>query len=257
MRGLLITRDQESREEPGYSAPTVTVEGEASSAAIGDEDFSLWALRAHLGAGTTLQWSESHGDEGLYVLSGGLEHDGRKTEAGGAVLVEAGVPAQVRASEPSVVLHFAPRDAEPPTSGPYGAPRADRGVHVVGPGGTYAESDEVRETRFFADSTCDNCRITLFYTSRRAFYNSSRHTHSQDEILYLLHGEITLGSQTLHPGDAIMVAADQPYAFHSGPDGFGFLNYRRDASMHTVMSEGVARLEGGRVHNMTFVNDVR
>ena len=39
-----------------------------------------------------------------------------------------------------------------------------------------------------------------------------------------------------------MVAADQPYAFHSGPDGFGFLNYRRDASMHTVMSEGVARL---------------
>jgi hypothetical protein len=108
----------------------------------------------------------------------------------------------------------------------------------------------------FADSTCPTCRITLFVTGRDEPYTSSRHSHSADEVLYVLRGEVRFGSRRLGPGDAVAIEGGYKYGFRSGPDGFAFLNYRRDASEQT--SDGdVARLEGGKARGLTFVNDVR
>jgi len=249
MKDIVIARAAAPVE--GYAAPTCRLRGEARSRRAELDGFPLWMVRAELAPGAELEWEGPHGDEGLYVVDGALVTGGRTCDAGGAVIVEASAAARVG------VVHFGPRDPEPPVDGYHGAPaRQPRGVHIVGPGGTYAAVEPGRATRMFADSTCQTCRITLFFTGRDAEWRSAPHSHSADEILYLLRGTIHLGSYRLDPGDAVAIAGGRRYAFRSGPDGFAFLNYRRDASEQTTAG-GEPQLEGGRVRGLTLVNDVR
>ena len=60
----------------------------------------------------------------------------------------------------------------------------------------------------------------------------------------------------LTAGDTIAIPADLRYGFRSGPDGFGFLNYRPDASVQSFERGGPPRIEGGKVNGMEQVNDV-
>jgi mannose-6-phosphate isomerase-like protein (cupin superfamily) len=255
MRGIGFAPAAEPRE--GYAAPTCTVRGGARSALVSFDGFPLWALAGVLDAGTALTWDEGHGDEGVYVVDGSLHVEGRACPAGGAVIVEGQAPAVVAAPAGATVVHFGPVGAEPPADGHYGPPAPPpHAVHVVGPGGVYAAVEPGRDTRMFADSSCPTCRITLFSTGRDEPYVSARHSHSADEILYVLRGEVRFGSRRLGPGDAVAIVGGHRYGFRSGPDGFAFLNYRRDASSQTTEGD-VPRLEGGRARGLTFVNDVR
>ena len=52
------------------------------------------------------------------------------------------------------------------------------------------------------------------------------HTHSQDEVIYVLDGELALGDQTCGPGTVIFVKGNTEYAFTSGQQGVRFLNVR-------------------------------
>jgi mannose-6-phosphate isomerase-like protein (cupin superfamily) len=239
----------------GYAAPTCTLDGEATSWTASFDGFPLWVTWAEVAAGGELTWAGQHGDEGLYVVDGDLEFKGCRCPAGGAVIIESGVPAQVGTPNGAVVVHFGPEDPGGPADGIHGPPAPERrGVHVVGPGGVWAATEPGRDTRMFADSTCPSCRITLFLTGRDQEYRSSAHSHSADEILYLLRGRIHFGRYHLGPGDAVAIRGDQRYQFRSGIDGFAFLNYRRHASEQTTGGSG-PQLEGGRVRGLTFVND--
>jgi hypothetical protein len=241
----------------GYAAPTCRAAGGARSSLVAFDGFGLWAVAGELDAGTTLTWAEDHGDEGVYVCRGALTLDGKVCPAGGAVIIEGQAAASVASPEGAAVVHFGPSDAAPPADGYFGPPAPPpHGAHVVGPGGVYAATEPGRDTRMFADSTCPTCRITLFVTGRDEPYTSSRHSHSADEILYVLRGEVRFGNRRLGPGDAVGIVGGYKYGFRSGPEGFAFLNYRRDASEQTTDGD-VPRLEGGRARGLTFVNDVR
>ena len=255
VKAIAFARRDEAEKGAGYAAPTCTLGGDATSRRARFAGFPLWVAWAQVAAGGELTWAGPHGDEGLYVVAGTLEFNGRKCPAGGAVIVESGVAARVRTPGGAVVVHFGPEDPGPPADGIHGPPNPERrGVHVVGPGGVWAATEPGRDTRMFADSTCPHCRITLFLTGRDQEYRSSAHSHSADEILYLLRGQIQFGSHQLGPGDAVAIRGDQRYQFRSGRDGFAFLNYRRDASEQTT--EGSEpQLEGGRVRGLTFVDD--
>ncbi len=52
------------------------------------------------------------------------------------------------------------------------------------------------------------------------------HAHTEDEIAYVLDGQILLGARTLGPGDALFVAKNTLYGFKTGPEGCTFLNFR-------------------------------
>ncbi len=97
----------------------------------------------------------------------------------------------------------------------------------------------------------------LLYTSRNFAFESQVHSHSQDELILMLHGEIQLGSLRLPPGSSVFIAANQLYSFRAGEQGFGFLNYRRDASEMTTRSTGDKLVEAGAVTGFTAVNDLR
>ncbi len=224
-------------------------------------DASIWMSALELDAGAVLSWDPSHGDEALYVESGELVVDGRICGAGGAIVIEARACPTVEVRVTSRVVHMGARggggavDDISPSSSAGGTDRDAPAVHVVGPRGTFEAIEPGRETRFFADATCPHCSLWLLYTARSFAYESPVHSHSQDELIHVLRGEIRLGSLVAGPGATVFIAADQPYHFRSGPEGFAFLNYRRAASVMTIRPTGEKIIEAGAATGMTSVAD--
>jgi quercetin dioxygenase-like cupin family protein len=233
------------------------VEGGVGHRVVSPHGFSLWMLRAELDDGSTIAWPATHGDEGVYVLDGALEIDGRVTPTGGAAIVESDVVTRARAVGPTRIVHMGPRDLAPPVDGLNGPAATDgHGVHVVGPRGTYANVTDTADSHYYADSTCPTCRITVLSVGRSFDYRSEPHSHTQDELIHVVAGGINLGRRHLGPGDTLAIAAEARYGFRGDDDGFVFLNYRRDASQQMSGSEASPRMEGGVVNAMTPSMDV-
>jgi quercetin dioxygenase-like cupin family protein len=53
-----------------------------------------------------------------------------------------------------------------------------------------------------------------------------QHAHDEDEIIYVLDGELRLGRQVLEAGSSIYLAGGTLYSFRAGPEGLRFLNFR-------------------------------
>jgi hypothetical protein len=213
-------------------------------------DFPLWLTAVEVPDGESLEWGEDHGEEVVYVDTGALVDGTRECVEKGAVVLEAGSPARLTAKGDTRVLHFGSRAPTP------GRPE-DPAVHVVGPLGTWAMVDEIRDSHYFADSTCPTCDVTLLYTSRKDEWDSSTHSHSADEIIHLLWGDIQVGRWHLDPGDTVAIRGDAAYHFRSGPNGFGFLNFRAGPSTMRIPATGVTLVEGGEVNDFIPVMDLR
>jgi quercetin dioxygenase-like cupin family protein len=61
------------------------------------------------------------------------------------------------------------------------------------------------------------------------------HAHQEDEIIYVISGELRLGARALQPGDSVMIPGMTLYGFKSGPEGARFLNFRgrRDCTFYS------------------------
>lgn len=218
----------------------------------------MWLVAAELDAGTELSWGSDHGDEAVYVRSGSITVDGRTCPFDGAVIVEAGVSATATAGPDTSIVHVGPADPVPPSEGLRGpADTEDRGVRVVGPEGLWATVNETQRTRFFSDAAEATNRLWLLATDRPQYFESSAHSHSQDELIHVLRGEIRVGRRVVGVGDTLWVAADRRYKLYSGDDGVHFINYRRDASVMTSPNYDGPLLEAGESTDMTWVNDTR
>jgi uncharacterized cupin superfamily protein len=244
--GIFFTSVDEVAPSDAYPELGHGVTGGVEVKVVCPVGFPLWLLRSQLAPGAGLAWPTVHGDEGVYVLDGEVTVDGRTCPAGGAVIVEAGVEAELQAPAGAQLVHVGRHG----TAGPRG-----RTVHVVGPGGMWAQVGDGRDTRYFADSECPTCRITLFFTGRSHDYVSAPHSHSADELIHVLHGEVTVGRRRLGPGTTIAVRADRRYGFRS--TGFGFLNYRAEPATLTRDRSAPPIPEGGRVHGFEPVMDLR
>lgn len=248
MKGIAIRRHAEARVGCGHPIAGHTA-GQAPARSLGPDGFSLWMAELELPAGQALGLPEVHGDEVLYVLAGALRVDSAACPAGGAVVVESGAHPDVVATDGAHVLHMGPTDprpAGPSLNGPL--LRLPDRVHLVGPAGQFAARGPGRHAKYFADSTCDGCRATLLYNARDGSHIAEPHSHSEDELIHLLAGEIRLGAHVVGAGDTLAIAAGRRYGFRSA-GGFCFVNYRRDASQHTSV-DGHSRMEGGRVNGM-------
>lgn len=241
-----------------YPATTVEVVGSLAARPVSPDGASLWLIAADLAAGAELRWGTEHGDEAVYVRSGSLVVDGRVCPADGAVIVESGVSASAIAESDTSILHMGPADSTPPTDGLRGPAESDgRSVRIVGPGGVWATVDDSQRTRFFSDASAPTNRLWLLASDRPQYFESSAHSHSQDELIHVLRGEIRVGRRVVGVGDTLWVAADRRYKLYSGDDGVHFINYRRDASVMTSPNYNGPLLEAGESTNMTWVDDTR
>lgn len=253
MRKIEVVHPDRFPMREAFSAPHCHLTGAGRGRAASPPDASVWFCALELDAGSMLRWDARHGDQALYVEGGELEVDGRRCPAGGAIVLEAGACPTVVARSASRVLQMGARDGEATTAvepRPF-VPQ----VHVVGPRGTFEAIEPGRDTRFFADATCPRCSLWLLFTARSFGYESPVHSHSQDELVHVLRGEVCVGSLRAGPGASLFIAADQPYQFRSGPEGFAFLNYRKAGSRMTIRPTGQQIIEAGAATGMTPVVD--
>ncbi len=59
------------------------------------------------------------------------------------------------------------------------------------------------------------------------------HTHSQDEVIFILEGELTMGARKCGPGTVVYIEKDTQYGFKVGPEGVRFLNVRPGLATYT------------------------
>jgi quercetin dioxygenase-like cupin family protein len=246
-----------------YPGPHCRGLGAAQGALFHPAGYSLWRVLGRLGEGATLEWGAEHGDEAIFVESGVLESgvlESGVLESGGrgvddkkagdtkieevhegtTLIIEAGVPWQVRAvgPEPTRIVHFGTIATTAPANGILGPPAAEgHGVHIVRPqdAGTIAFTGDATSV-YFSDSTCPTCRITFFLYDGSAFadgYTGASHFHSEDEIIHMLEGELHVGPLTLLPGAAIAVPAELRYGLRT-PGPYRYLDYRADVSTAVV-----------------------
>lgn len=250
MRKIEVVRPERSSPWQPFAAPHCRAEGAARVRAASPGGRSIWLNLAELEAGAHLRWDPGHGDEGLYVESGELSVGGRSCGAGGALVIEAGAAPEVEVRARARVVHVGARDGGDASGGTSRDRPSVPKVHVVGPRGVFEALEPGRETRFFADATCPTCSLWLLHTARTIAYESPVHTHSQDELVHVLRGEIRIGDLAAGPGETIFVAAFQPYRFRAGPEGFAFLNYRSAASRMTIRATGEQIVEAGAATGM-------
>jgi mannose-6-phosphate isomerase-like protein (cupin superfamily) len=62
------------------------------------------------------------------------------------------------------------------------------------------------------------------------------HAHDEDEIIFIVDGEMHLGSRVLGPGTSIAISGRTFYGFKAGPAGLQFLNFRprQDTTFYTT-----------------------
>ena len=60
------------------------------------------------------------------------------------------------------------------------------------------------------------------------------HAHDEDEIIYILDGEMRINNRVIGPGGCLTIAGGVFYGFHAGPEGLRILNFRprEDGSFH-------------------------
>ncbi len=73
-----------------------------------------------------------------------------------------------------------------------------------------------------------------------------QHAHFEDEIVYVLSGELVLGSRRLGPGCSVYVGGETLYSFRAGPDGLHFLNFRARADRSFIDKDAFMKLRERR-----------
>ncbi len=244
MVGLQV-KDVVAELESGYLAPSCKAEGTVRSALFQPDGYSLWELEAELGASSELRWDEDHGDEVVFVLAGELELDGAVCVPQTTVIVEAGVPATARAVSDARILHFGPATRDAPMDGLLG-PALDVGrqVHIVGPeDAPQVGSGDGPGAMYYADSSCPTCRVAFFEVHCGTAHVVSSHTHSQDEIIRVMSGELRVGRVRVSAGMSVAIPGEHRYGFRT-PGPYSFLNYRRDASLYVASPGSTPIMEG-------------
>ncbi|MDW3215573.1 MAG: hypothetical protein R8G01_16355 [Ilumatobacteraceae bacterium] len=231
------------------------VSGLVEARLLSPPGYSLWLCLAEFEAGGSIEWTTPHSDDALYVLDGIVEVDDRQVGSGGAVIVEHGAAARLTVVERAKLAHFGSHTDGPALGGPLGDPGEPmNSVHVIGPEGTHVSgARENVHAVWFADGTCDHCRAQLLQVTAPPSDESrgKAHHHSQDEIILLLEGELSMGSHHFGPMSALSIPGDVRYALVGGQDGHRFVNFRRDVSWQVYARDSEPLLEtalarGGR-----------
>ena len=169
-------------------------------------------------------------DKLLYVWNGEVKAGGHRLAKGSSLIVERGSALDVWGSEVgAVVLAFsaATSSANPLPGGnihllpAQNAPRSDNLGGTIGIGGV-----------MHADAACPTCEIWLHenrFPGRAIAPTDDEagvHSHSEDEIIFVIDGEICLGKKLHGAGTALAIAANTLYSFTAGPEGLHFVNFR-------------------------------
>ncbi|MDE2405671.1 MAG: hypothetical protein KGM17_13470 [Sphingomonadales bacterium] len=188
-------------------------------------------LRLHLhelAAGDTLTLAPPHHAIVVNVWTGPVTAGPTILPAGSTALVERGGSLSLVAQEPARVLVFT--SASPGNACSEGRVHllpADRVPRCADLGGSSGVGGGMH-----ADASMPTCPVWLHENTLPGLppdtldSGAGVHCHSEDEIIFVIDGEIRLGNRISGPGTALFIAAGTMYAFLPGPAGLHFINFR-------------------------------
>jgi hypothetical protein len=201
-----------------------------AQAYVDPESFPLELNRIRLGYGDAMTLEPLARGRIGYVWQGAVRAGGRDLEAGSSFIVESGQALEVAgAGEGGDILLFAAsHDPLEPELGGH--------VHLL-PSDQVPRNDALTETGvrggMHADSQCPSCNVWLHENAYPGAEPVSPedltvgvHSQSEDEIIFIVEGQIRLGRKLFPAGTAIAIPGDTLYSFTAGPDGMAFVNFR-------------------------------
>lgn len=229
---------------PGCSGDAETV------AYLEGEDHPLHLHMHRIGSGQHLRVGPMETDCVVYVWHGGVEAGGWTLDQGSSAVVEHGEALDiVGGASASEVLTFTA--GQPPA-----APLAGGHVHLLPNDRVPAFSEQRGEHpvggRMHANSECPTCAVWLHENHLPAGRPLSPdeaargiHSHTEDEVIFVIDGKMQLGQKLVGPGTAIAIAADTLYSFSVGPDGLSFVNFRAGMPSDIHFANGMTMSETG------------
>jgi len=224
--------------------------GKADSAAYleGENDpLHLYLLTVE--PGETVRIGPRPIDSLAYVWKGSVEAGGRQLPAGSSLIVEHGETISVTGGDAQAQLLCFSANAPD-------APRAGGHVHLLPADRVARVADMgsglgVRGGMHY-DSGCPTCEIWLHEnhfgpTEPLTPEQEQRgvHSHTEDEIIFVIDGQIKLGNRLCGPGTALAIAANTMYSFQPGPNGLSFINFRAGTPGDIHFANGMTMSEIG------------
>jgi len=206
-------------------------EGSAQSSVYVDPDkFPLQLHQIRLGAANRITLDLAERGRIGYVWHGTARAGGHDLAAGSSFIVERGQTLEVSGAGEGcdVLLFAASSDPREPEAGGH--------VHIL-PNARVPRDDALTDTGvrggMHADSQCPSCNVWLHENGFPGAEPVSPeeltvgvHSHSEDEIIFIVSGAIRLGRKLFPAGTAIAIPGDTLYSFTAGPDGMAFVNFR-------------------------------
>jgi hypothetical protein len=198
----------------------------------------------HLASDGTLRIGPKETDCMVYVWKGAVEAGGSKLASGSSMIVERGATLEIRGSDAkSEVLTFsAARPGREARAGGHvhllPTERVPRLASLAGSGGVGGA--------MHADASCPTCQVWLHENSLAPLklemteedLERGVHSHSEDEVIFVIDGQMRLGGRLYGPGTAIAIAADTLYSFGIGPEGLKFINFRAGLPTEIKFKDG-------------------
>lgn len=217
-------------------------------ALVEPERFPLTLHRVDLEPGERFDVGPREADTVLYIWTGGVGSGGCSLPAGSSLIAERGASAVVQAGfEGASVFVFSSTE-----------PGRGEGGHVhLLPRARVPACERMSEQSdtggaIHADSDCPTCEVWL-HENHFAGADAPTpdeaargiHSHSEDEIIVVLGGQMRLGGKLVGPGTALAVAADTLYSFTPGHKGLSFVNFRARRPGDIQFANGPAMSETG------------
>lgn len=189
---------------------------------IADPKDALHLYYVDVGQGERLQWDKAGDDWCGYLLAGRIAINGKPLDGGGSFVVEHGAGARIEASEPARIALFGNRRAGAKPGGKVHILTSDR----VPNNEAAPHPDDIATSSMHADAHCATCDLWLHGNHFQEGAEVTLHSHSEDEIILVLGGEILLGSRRYGADTAVAVAKDTVYGFRAGKGGMKMVNFR-------------------------------
>lgn len=215
------------------SASALPAECTGSAAAelyIDPERFPLELHKLRLAARQTITIGPVGRGRIGYVWHGAVRAGGHDLPSGSSFIVESGQSLEVEAAGEGgqVLLFAASRDPLEPEAGGH--------VHIL-PTDIVPRNNALTDTGMrggmHADAQCPTCKVWLHENSFPGVepvtpedLTVGVHSHSEDEIIFIVSGQIRLGRKLFPEGTAIAIPGGTLYSFTAGPDGMAFVNFR-------------------------------
>lgn len=236
-----------------YAAPDASATAVVESRLLDSRTCALWMAVSTLAESGSVSITAHAPGAVVFVERGGLRlDDGRECPTNGAVLIGRGLTMTASTNGPTRLVHFGGGTPHPESE-------VRPVIQVVGDRARYSSgSREGVLARWYADSSDERCAVTLMHVAQsEPDKKGPPHSHSADEIIYVLEGDVTMGAHRFGPGTALFIPRDVRYALGGGPDGYGFLNFRSEASSQTYERSQPAVPENALARGGTIVDDFR